>query len=651
MSSESKIDDFVGQVDSALDELSILANSNPSVDVFLDNLLARANLILGSKASVVWHTGPDNTLLKSRSRGTKIGDAIPAPLREEICRCIDSQESRTYSQGAGTKQIDVILWPLKTFIPAAAIALYFNGGISANTEPVVLRVVAALAELADDYFASCVIAQRDELEKRYDKLVKFSNEINGDLSLRNTAITIANQSRNIFDCDRVSVLKRSGSVFVLIASSGVQAINRRANSCRKLESMVRKVFRKFSKTVVYIPSNVENNVIEKKLDEYCETNQLETMLLVPIREKKRTGKTGFALAIEYKNLVKDVGSIVHRINSVEPQIKSALNNSQQYESLPFLGSMRGLQSMLGMFGTPKRLFYMAIGLGLVCLAAIALFFLKTDLNVHVRGQLMAPAESYVFAPDDGLVDQVLVSHGQQISKGDLVVVLRSDQLDLEIAEAQGKLDIATKKLASEEVALSAFSRDGTPEAQEALIALTSETIETKEQISYFENELELLKIRKSKLEVVSPMDGEVVSWDPERALGGSRPVTRGDRLVQIVKTGKKWLAEVNVPGDQITHLLNDEFEIDEEMKLSLSIASAPDQVLEGKVTEVARVVDQGSETGYSAVRVMVEFEAEGDVFENLRPGTTVAANISCGKVSIGYSLFHRVLFAIRFRFF
>ena len=258
MSSESKIDDFVGQVDKALDELSILATSKPSVDAFLDSLLARANLILGSKASVVWHSGPDSTLLKSRSRGAKIPDPPTVLLEEEIHRCIDSQESRTYSHGVGKKRIDVLLWPMKTFVPAAAFAFYFKGRIATNAEPVVLRVIAALAELADDYFASCVIVQRDELEKSYNKLVKFSNQIHSDLSLRNTAITIANLSRDIFGCDRVSVLKRSGPVSVLVASSGVQNINRRANSCRKLESMARRVLRKSSKTIIHTPGKVEN---------------------------------------------------------------------------------------------------------------------------------------------------------------------------------------------------------------------------------------------------------------------------------------------------------------------------------------------------------------------------------------------------------
>ena len=134
-------------------------------------------------------------------------------------------------------------------------------------------------------------------------------------------------------------------------------------------------------------------------------------------------------------------------------------------------------------------------------------------------------------------------------------------------------------------------------------------------------------------------------------MGGSRPVRRGDRLIQIIKTGDKWFAELDVPGDLIGHLLDDQFQVRNDLEVEVSVASAPDAIFEGTVFEVARVADLDDGAEYSSVRVMVEFQAEGDAFENLRPGTTVVANMNCGEVSVGYSLFHRVLLAIRFRFF
>ena len=652
MSNDSKIVEFVDQVDLVLDELSALANSNPSIDVFLDNLLAQTNLILGSKVSAFWHVGPNGNILKSRSCGAKISGEIPTKLKDKIHRCIESKQPQRYKH-EGKKQVDIVLWPMSQFVPAAAMALYFKSSISPNEEPVVLRVIAALAELADDYFSSRVVAQRDQLESNYSALVGFSNAVNSDLSVRKTAITIANHSRNILGCDRVSVLSRSGPVYALVASSGVQNVNRRANTSRMLESMTKRVFRKQIEPIVHIQSaeNADEDALAKTMGRYCEANGLEVLVLFPILQQADTSKPNFLFVAEYKNKVNDVGSVIHRVNSIEPQIRSALNNSKHYESLPFLGVTLLLKSVMGIFGGTKRLLYSMLCLGLIAMAAFALFFVKTELKVHVRGELVAPTELYVFAPDDGLVSEVLVSHGQQVTKGDPVLVLRSDTLDLEIVETQGKLDIAKKKLASEEVALSAFTQDGTPKAQSALIQLTGETIETKEQISHFENELKVLEIRKSKLVVNSPMDGEIASWNPERVLGGNRPVRRGDRLIQIIETGSMWLAELNVSGDQITHILNDDFNIRDDVEVSLSIASAPDVVLEGKIVEIARVANQSNETDYSNVKIMVEFETEGHDLANLRPGTTVAANAKCGQVSVAYSLFHRILLALRFRFF
>jgi len=651
MSSEAKIDELICQVDRALDELTSLAGSKPTVDVFLDNLLSQANLILGSKVSAFWHIGPDGNLLKSRAKGARVSESIPTQLQDEIRRCIEGSEPRRYKHGKGKKQIDVVLWPMNQFVPAAAMALYFKSGISSNEEPVVLRVIAAMAELADDYFAARVIAQRDQLEQNYSKLVKFSNVINSDLNARRTAITISNYSRDIFGCTRVSVLKRVGPVYALVASSGVQNVNRRANSSRLIENMSKRVLRRSTKTVIHIPGSGDKGAIPRKLDAYCAANDLKCLVMVPIRKGSLASKPYFVMTMEYKKEIEDIGSVIHSINSIEPQIRSALNNSCNYESLPFLMPMRGLRALLGIFGATKRLFYFLLILGLIGLTAFILFFTKSDLKVHMRGKLVAQSDSYVFAPGDGIVDRVFAQHGEKVEKGDPLLVLRSDQLELDIAEALGKLEIARKKLASEEVALSVFSQDGTPEGQGALMRLTGDTIGTTEQIHHYENEVRLLEIRKSKLAVNSPIEGEVASWDPERTLGGNRPVRRGDRLIQIVKTGDKWYAELDVPGDQIAHLLDDHFQIRDDLEVRLTIASAPDIVLDAKIFDIARVAEQNSETTYANVRVMVEFETEGDSFANIRPGTTVVANMNCGEVSVAYSLFHRVLLAIRFRFF
>lgn len=386
------------------------------------------------------------------------------------------------------------------------------------------------------------------------------------------------------------------------------------------------------------------------MNAYCEQYDLQTLVLIPIRQKI-SDKTNFSLVLEFQKKTDEIATIIHKVNLIEPQIRSALNNAQHYESLPFLQPMLMLQRMLSVPGSTKKSFYALLGLVCVALAIALLMLLQTDLKVHTRGILVSPSETNVFAPDDGLVSEVLVKHGDAVVKSQPILVLRSDELDLEITALQGKLDIAQKKLESQEVAMAAFERDDSENQQSNLIRLTGEIIETKEQISHFINELKILDARKSKLRINSPISGQIASWDLDRILANSRPVRRGDRLVQIVKNENRWLAFLYVPSDQISHIIDEDFQTRQEVQVRLSIASAPDVIFEGKIIEISKVAEPVEGNNFSEVKISVEFKTSDDGFENFRPGTTVVANLRCGRVSIAYALFHRVIRTIRFRFF
>ena len=117
------------------------------------------------------------------------------------------------------------------------------------------------------------------------------------------------------------------------------------------------------------------------------------------------------------------------------------------------------------------------------------------------------------------------------------------------------------------------------------------------------------------------------------------------------KAPDEWIAELDVPADQVRHLLNGEFRVRDDIEVSLVVASAPDVVLPGEILEMARIATTPDEQRLSNVKLTVAFEAEDAIFRNVRPGTTVFANITCDRVSLAYSLFHRVLLTLRFRFF
>ena len=61
----------------------------------------------------------------------------------------------------------------------------------------------------------------------------------------------------------------------------------------------------------------------------------------------------------------------------------------------------------------------------------------------------------------------------------------------------------------------------------------SEHTELKESIKNFKKELESLNIKKEGLTIRSPIDGRVVTSNVQEHLGASRPVNRGEKLLEI----------------------------------------------------------------------------------------------------------------------
>ena len=656
MTSDSILNEFVGQVDRILEELADVSRKTSDASQFFEQLLSRTNLLLTSQASVIWHIGPDDSLLPLKAQVTdeasslQFIDAVHPELQAEIRERIHSGNHGRFFRADRKKETFAIVWPLRNFKPAAALVVGFSAKPKATDEPVYTKVVEALAELADDFFASAIIRHSEQIDRDYKKLAAFSVVINQDLKFRSTAITLVNHSRDFLDADRVGLLKRQGSRCALVASSGAQQVNRRSETSRALEAVVSRLMHRNEKPVVYHKSDSNESPNAMALAVYAQQNELETIMLIPVRGN-RTAQAAYVIVVEFKDPIGDLSATLQRLNTIEPQARAALNNAQKYESLPFLGCMVLLQRALAIFGSTRKTLYSLILIGMISAMVSVLVLCKTELKVHTRGEIQIDNEQAVFAPIDGYVSEVFIAHGKSISKDDTLITLRSDSLDLDIATAEGKLEIAKKKLDSQETAQAAYEQDDSTDQQANLIRLAGEIIETKEQISYLDNELKILKAKRGQLIIKSPLAGEITTWDLQHMLAKDRPIRRGDRLAQIVPADRVWIANLLVPSDEISHLLGEDFAIREDVQVVLTIASAPDQEWTGTITEVSRLAEPAEADQFSQVRIQVTLDGDTQKLNQLRPGTTVVSNIRCGKVSLAYFLFHRVARAIHFRFF
>jgi hypothetical protein len=137
--------------------------------------------------------------------------------------------------------------------------------------------------------------------------------------------------------------------------------------------------------------------------------------------------------------------------------------------------------------------------------------------------------------------------------------------------------------------------------------------------------------QRQALEVRSPTDGQVLTWDIERLLA-ARPVQRGDRLLTVADLAGPWELELRIDDDQAGHVLAAGSLQPEPLRVSFHVATEPGVRYAGRLRAIGtatEVDDAGRPTVWATV-------ALDDAPAQPQPGATVVAKIHCGRRAIGY---------------
>ena len=144
---------------------------------------------------------------------------------------------------------------------------------------------------------------------------------------------------------------------------------------------------------------------------------------------------------------------------------------------------------------------------------------------------------------------------------------------------------------------------------------------------------------EEKMRVVSPIHGQVITWDLDKRLL-DRPVTNGELLMEIADVDGNWKLELDVPGNRIGHLMT-AMENSENGRLPISflLAADPSKRLHGEVVEIGMSTDVTNDKK-QILKLNVEIDDESIPVKHARTGVT--AKIICGRSSIGYLWLHDV---------
>ncbi len=272
-------------------------------------------------------------------------------------------------------------------------------------------------------------------------------------------------------------------------------------------------------------------------------------------------------------------------------------------------------------------------------------------EVEADGELQPTERRELFAPLDGVVQSTLVDHGEHVNAGQVLARLRSPALELETARVNGERQTAEKRLAAVRTARLELDQDGGGEASSRYLQLTAEEEEIKQLLTSLGRQNEILERQQRELEVKSPIDGQVLTWDAQRALA-NRPVERGQPLLSVGNTAGAWSVELHVPDDEIGYVLAEHAEAIEEDRPSVvwfMLASDPGVRRRGEIERIA--MRSAVEADGQAPTVTVTVRIDEEELLGLRPGTSVVGKIDCGWRSLGFVWFHRAWNAVQRRLF
>ncbi len=638
---------------------------------FHAEFLKRVVAALAAPAGVVWTCengrglGPAAQVNLDQT-GLGDDDAKQRPHGLLVQRCFTAGEPLLVpphaggenGQGGNPTDFLLVLAPLVSEKqPVGVVEVFQRGDSAPEARQGYLRFLTQMCDLAAEYFKGRQLRQLSERQELWGQLERFTRAIHKTLNSRKTAYTVANEGRQLIGVDRVSVALRRGRTCAVEAVSGQDVVDRRSNAVRLLADLAQAVVRLdeplwFAGETLDLPPQLED-VLHRFVDE-TDVKLVGVLPLHAPREepaKEEDGKENVpdrplgALIVERIDDDRLPPGMAHRVEVVAAHSGAALANALHHEGL----FLHGVWETIGhakWLVRAKTLPKTLLAAGAVVALVLWLCLWPARLEMNAKGTLEPVLRRDVFTGIDGRVEEIRVEHGMRVDgpdpkagrPGTLLVRLGNHELEEALAKVAGERLTVAQQMRSVERSL--LEEDLTESQQNQASA---QLTELRQKLANLQTQWGILQQKRAELAVHSPAEGLVITWDVEHLLE-HRPVTRGQRLLQIADTQGPWRVELNVPENAMGHVTEAQGESEGPMPVSFVLATDPSTRYHGTIEEVHRRAEVREEEGSTVlVRVAIDPAEKERLRKYLMPGAGVSAKIDCGRCSVGYDLFHEIV--------
>ncbi|TWU30407.1 HlyD family secretion protein [Bythopirellula polymerisocia] len=523
-----------------------------------------------------------------------------------------------------------------------------------------LRFLVQISDLAGEYVKNRRLLHFATKQTLWEQLEAFTTLVHKALDSRETAYTIANEGRRLIGCDRVTVVLRKGTKYQVSAISGQDTFDKRSNVVRLLRNLATTVSRTGEDLWFTGDTTDLAPQVEKAVNAYVDESHTKQLAVLPLREsdkdleenteenqdKRRENILG-AIVIEQLVDSRPPEGMLQRIDVVRRHSVTSLGNAQEFEGLFLLPLWRTLgktKVLLTARNLPKTLLAAIAIAG----AIFALCTIPYDFTMVADGKLLPELRRNIFPGIDGEVIKVPVSHGEAVRKGDVLALMQSLELEAQFTELQGEIASNLEETITTDRQRQMLGDN--PQKDPAEVEqLTGRLAQLEATRLSLEKQYELLEQKKERLTVTSPIDGKVVTFRV-RELLENRPVSRGNRLMEIADPSSDWELEIYVPEAKMGHVIEYQQKLrekdpDAKLQVSFILATHSADHLTGTVEEIDTSAEVMGEEG-NTVRIRVSFPQEDlkrlvdDPANQLKVGADAKAKIMCGKQPVGYVLLH-----------
>lgn len=609
----------VEETDRLLDELEGMARSNSTNSLFFDQVLSSLRLLVAADSASILAGVPPGSWIEIAQSG------LPSPesnnqFLSEIKRLV-SPTNPPFLKSASESSPWFAVPLSDDGFSSGCVVLTFARPLPASGFPAIQAIARAFAEV----LAIRKVSRVEQLfGKQWTQIQHLTGQVFETRSLKDASDLLANQLVGIFSASRVALAlatPSSASRTKVLSVSSALSIDPGSSLIKSMKRIAWSTFSQEQPFVRQEPLGTPDGDAEDRVEA---DGTFKNLLALKFQSRMGSKSSPtYVLILEWVNR-EEMLDALPAIISFTPAICLSWEQHRRLLQVPRI--LRTWSSRSPVQWMPTLLSAMLRPVVIIVAVLLAYWFLSKPYPMRIEAEsILEPvAKRAIYANVDGFLDKLLVEDGQAVAAGDLVAVLRSPILDLQIEEANGQVRAIAEKRNGLRVAINQLS-PSSPDADVVQTRLSAEILLLETQEKHVRDKWNFLLAEQKKLAIESPIDGVVVTRNLRSELE-SRPLRRGDALFNIVDLDGDWQLSIRVADRDIGYLTKHYGSAPTEVAFLFD--SIPGEQFRGVVHQISTTLENPQGTGSY---VLVHASLDKEVANRVYMGANARVFFSCGK--------------------